>query len=338
MESAVLTVLHEKSEIASAQARFVDVMRAGATRAGMLPIGWQGGQATREVFWHPNFDLWMCFDDFIGRSRYWSAFGTDDPRQTKGNLSIRVEVNSPRSGINRRIGGAFARDADGDLYLLHRGNVGGGKKGIGKRAFMSLYPGAIVSVADDGAMSDMIVLGRIEQTEFRASLASFVHAVQRFKGATEPRTLQQRRGVFSPEFAGTKTLTPREQIEVDCRHGIVVNSLQGVLESDGFQTVNTREIDLRINDRRGGAAIFEVKAADDPYSVYAAIGQLYFHSTSTEIRIAVLPATCPRERVKVVQQLGIRVLLYEWDGQLPVFERLSDALTAVPRRVLPNTR
>ena len=111
-----------------------------------------------------------------------------------------------------------------------------------------------------------------------------------------------------------------------------MNSLQQVLESHWFQTINTRAIDLRINGGRRGAAIFEVTAADDPYSVYAAIGQLYFHSTGTEIRIAALPATCPRGRVKVVQRSGIRVVLYNWDGQVPVFERLSDRLTDVPRR------
>jgi hypothetical protein len=327
----LLTVLHEKAEIARAQARFVDVMRAGAQRAGMMPIGWQGGQATREVLWHRKLDLWMCFDDFPGRNRYWSAFGTDDPGLVKGNLSIRVEVNSPRSGVNRRIGGAFAQNADGDTYVMHRGNIGGGQKGIGKRGFMAVYPGAIVRVADGNATSDVIILGRIEQAEFPASVAAFVHAVHRFKSAPGPRTPHQRSGVFLPEFAGTKTLSPRDQIDVECRHGIVVNSLQRVLESDGYETGNTREIDLCVNGGRKASALFEVKAADDPYSIYAAIGQLYFHSTSRETQVAVLPATCQRERLDVIRRLGIRVLLYKWDGQMPVFDGLQDVLTDIPR-------
>jgi len=34
--------------------------------------------------------------------------------------------------MNRTIAGAFASDDEGNIYLVHRGRIGGGKKGIGR--------------------------------------------------------------------------------------------------------------------------------------------------------------------------------------------------------------
>jgi hypothetical protein len=328
-----LTVLDSSVEIAEAQSRFVTLMTAGAEQLGSLAVGWQGGQAKRDVHWHPEFKLWMCFDDSAANNRYWNAFGVGDPTKASGTLSIAVEVNSPFSGIDRRIAGAFARSSDGDLYLLHRGKVGGGRKGIGKTAFVMTYPGAISTVAENGQTSNAIIIGRFSQPEFQASVAAFVSLVDRFKAGLNVTPLDKTNGPqFKPEFFGTKILSPRAQIEAQCRHGIVINSLQGLLQANGYVVGNTQRIDLRIPLNNKSAAHFEVKTAADPYSIYAAIGQLYFHSRSEDVRIAVLPETCAPDSLGVVKKLGIRVLLYSWSGQVPVFKDLKPALQGIPRK------
>jgi hypothetical protein len=335
-----LTVLHNSEEISEAQSRFVALMTAGAKPVGSLPLGWQGGQADREVYWHPGLSLWVCFDDAAAWNRYWNAFGVGDPTDSSGTLSITVEINSPLSGINRRVAGAFARDSDGELYLMHRGKVGGGRKGIGKTAFMATYPGAISTIAEGGLTSNAIVIGRLGQPDFQASVAAFVSRVDRFK--RRPSVPPARNAPllkFSPEFIGTKSIGSRAQIEAQCRHGIVVNSLQRLLDSKGYFAGNTQHVDLQIpiDDKR--VALFEVKPAADPYSVYTAIGQLYFHGTSgKDVRIAVLPSTCKPGMVRVIRKLGIRVLLYLWNGQVPAFKDLVAVLQGIPTSGSPNKR
>ena len=54
---------------------------------------------------------------------------------------ITVEVNFALQGTDRSVAGLFALDEKTDnTILLHRGNIGGGRTGIGKTAFMSWYP------------------------------------------------------------------------------------------------------------------------------------------------------------------------------------------------------
>jgi len=326
-----LTVLHNSEEISEAQSRFVALMTAGASPVGSRPLGWQGGQANREVHWHPVLNVWVCFDDAAAGNRYWNAFGLGNPRDVSGTLSIVVEINSPLSGINRRVAGAFARDSDDELYLVHRGKLGGGRKGIGKTAFMATYHGAVFTIADGGLTSNAIVLGRLGQPDFQASVASFVSQVDRFKCG--PRVPHVRDAVplkFSPEFSSTKRMGSRGQIEAQCRHGIIVNSLQSLLDSKGYFAGNTQQVDLRIpiDDKR--VALFEVKPTADAYSVYTAIGQLYYHSKSgKDVRIAVLPSTCESGMLRVIRKLGIRVLLYAWNGQVPTFKDLFSVLQGI---------
>ena len=59
----------------------------------------------------------------------WNAFGTERPYPGAG-LDIACEINFPYEGINRRVAGVFAEDANGTVYVMHRGLIGGSKVGI----------------------------------------------------------------------------------------------------------------------------------------------------------------------------------------------------------------
>jgi 5-methylcytosine-specific restriction protein A len=73
--------------------------------------------------------IWLACD-VIGKSRYWNAFGTRNPKQNK-MVPIGCEINFPLFGIDRRVSGGVAEDETGRLSLVHRGRIGGGRKGIG---------------------------------------------------------------------------------------------------------------------------------------------------------------------------------------------------------------
>ena len=96
-----------------------------------------------------------------------------------------MEINPTKEGISRRCGGVLARDADGETHLLHRGNVGGGRQGIGKDAFVSWYEDAEWRSVrwSDGSEDSLIWIGRIEEEGFRSRLGAFVRAVAEFKRA-----------------------------------------------------------------------------------------------------------------------------------------------------------
>ena len=91
-----------------------------------------------------------------------------------GSLSIACELNPPEKDINRQCAGLFLRDTEGIIYVAHSGKIGGGRKGIGKSAFLSTYRGARESVTwPDGTESEVIVIGRVDGDRLPAQVANF---------------------------------------------------------------------------------------------------------------------------------------------------------------------
>ena len=113
---------------------------------------------------------------------------------TRSN-DITVEVNFALQGADRRIAGLFALDEKtGNTILLHRGNIGGGRKGIGKTAFMSWYPSEgkvkFFDPSRDGAEETAIFVADLESSNFLSDIEVFVNAVHRFKASLDdPRRL-----------------------------------------------------------------------------------------------------------------------------------------------------
>jgi hypothetical protein len=266
-------------------------------------------------------------------NRYWTAygFGVPGPRFT---ASIITEINPPREGIERRIAGAFATDSTGAIYLLHRGKIGGGRKGISKSDFLPFYRragGVLERVLDGNRISYMIVIGALSDEKLPAHIAAFVHTVASFKtlvaSGLEPKrdieTQSRSELSFSPEFEGQKQYVAKERVTADCTHGTIVNSLRRLLAEDGHQTVNDQHRDLLIVDSDGRhRVLFEVKPSTQLSLIYQAVGQLFFHTVEQQDvrRVAVLPRGAPPGVCARLETLGIDLLCFEWEGQTLRFE------------------
>lgn len=174
-----LTTLTGHGDIANAMSLFCKQMTANSDRAEEIQLGFQGGGMLAKVHWRSDLDLWVAFRPT--EKRYWVAFGVGNPFEN-GGKSIIVEINSPFEGINRRIGGVFARDNDGRLYLGHRGRVGGGRRGIGQKAFMAkIGTENLVQILDGDRPSTVITIGALDAEDFSERVRSFVSDVEQFK-------------------------------------------------------------------------------------------------------------------------------------------------------------
>ncbi len=174
-----LMTLSGKAEIADAQAILSEEMTRRCDRREEIQLGFQGGGLPAEVCWNSKFDFWMAFRSV--KNRYWSAFGTGNPFE-HDSKSIVVEINFPFHGINRHIGGLFLRGTGDKIYLGHRGRIGGGRRGIGKKAFLESMDTKRLVIVNDGDRKSMVVLiGAIDSEEIDNRVASFVYGVARFK-------------------------------------------------------------------------------------------------------------------------------------------------------------
>jgi hypothetical protein len=106
-----------------------------------------------------------------------------DPTMFGSNLSITVEINPPHSGINRRVSGVYAYDeATPDLFVLHRGRIGGGRSGIGAGAFWQIWDrGLTLEASEGGRMTRFALVGRVDDPDFPHQVARFVHRVSSIK-------------------------------------------------------------------------------------------------------------------------------------------------------------
>ena len=122
-------------------------------------------------------NFWIGLAD--SGNRYWNALGIGNPFNE--SAPIIAEFNPPKEGINRRISGVFLENESGNIFLAHRGKVGGGRKGIGKTAFMAWYNGPVEIIQDGVKTKTVLMIGRLDNPKLLNNLAKFTMAVSDFK-------------------------------------------------------------------------------------------------------------------------------------------------------------
>lgn len=181
----MLRVITDRHELYDAERMLREGFGGGASFIEKTQIGFQGGSVTAAVHWHPRLVVWGSLNDYPPNEknpgRYWNAFGTQDPNRYT-NLSITCEVNPPHEGINRRVAGVFARDdTTGQVVVLHRGRIGGGRKGISRQLFWRRWSGEVENVWDGRALVRCAVVADLGAPGVADQVAKFVRQVSQIK-------------------------------------------------------------------------------------------------------------------------------------------------------------
>lgn len=151
-----------------------------ATASMRETIGFHGGNFEATLAWSSALGMWsLCRKAEVDYGHY---FGVERPGTVK-SLQITVQVNVPHAGVDRKRGGAIAREpGTGKLFLVHRGKLGGGQKGVGAELFWSRFRGG-VPMREPGREegSRVVIVGEIGAPSFARDVAAFVHEVARIK-------------------------------------------------------------------------------------------------------------------------------------------------------------
>lgn len=326
----MLKLLDDKTEIQKAQTLFISKLNNRADKQGIINVGYQGESQQLNAHWSRNLDLWWITED--SGNRFWNAFGTGEPKWNTGySHSITCEINPPYKGIDRRIAGAFAKDPEGRLYLIHRGKLGGGRPGIGKALFTDEFRGTWEEVEDGTEFSRVALIASFDNPRFDEQIADFIHEVERIKAVPIATTAAVTKvpavflPIFKDEFFGTKKFSnASSQTIANSDHGLIVNTLAEELKGKSIKVGNIQSIDLYILDSAGNpTTLFEIKTGTTSTQVYEAVGQLFFHSTRLKAKcrlIAVFPNNIRQEIKDVFKMLGIQLLTYNFVNNLPIFD------------------
>ena len=267
----MLTLITDKKEIANCQKTIENRLKESLKKHEKLIIGFQGGKIDNQVYY--NESLWystLVLKKDVKVVRYWNAFGLG--KRNDGNQIIVVEINPALEGATKQVAGLFAKDElTGDYFLLHRGKIGGGRKGIGKEAFKNWYRGKWVEVFDGiNNKEEAILISSINSPKFTYNLSEFVREIAKFKeevsSGKNSRSTEDldENIIFDPEFHGVKKGKRKSKFEYESNHGLVVNALDEYLKQilgNNQTTFNSSLIDLAIRHKKKVIKIFEVKTS-----------------------------------------------------------------------------
>lgn len=130
-----------------------------------------------EAAYSPELDLWYAQTQ--DGKKCWNGFGLGAPVAGK-KVSLAAEINFPSDGINRALSGAFAAAENGDILVLHRGKIRGGKA-----LFFKYYQGEILTADDGGKPDTFALIGSLNDAGFPAKLAAFVRQILDIKAAAK---------------------------------------------------------------------------------------------------------------------------------------------------------
>ncbi len=324
----MLKVLDDESAIKRYGRQFIKCFKPFIDEKIPVNLGHPGATVKAKVLWSERLGIWMVHEKMSG-SKYGHAFGAEKPAGSS-HIPITCEINFPAKGIDRRIGGALAEDRNGRIFVVHRGRIGGGKKGVGKALFDGHYRG-VWAIMEDGSAETMVALiGVLNSPRFVRQVSQFVHKVERMKNIFSSRTSQVEISFdelrFREELIGASYTSPLTDPSSMCDHGLIVKDLYDVLSRLGFKAGNDPERDLLImNARQEITAVFEVTTDASIHIIQSAAARLLLANTELPKQprlILAVPEAIDETLNRKLKKLGVDVLLYNWKHDQAVFPGL----------------
>jgi len=296
-----------------------------------VKIGHPGESFRAKVFWAGEPGIWFHTRTVAG-DRYRNSFGLGRPPDG-GGVSSTIEINVPTGSLDRKIGGAFAQDDAGRVFLIHRGKIGG-RRGVGKSLFEAHYRGVWSEVEDGDTRSAVVVIGELQSPLFIRQLAQFVRKVDAIKDLGADDDPQARIFFdderFREELIGGRDVPARRDVAAECDRDLAVLDLAQRLKETGARVGSGPGGEVFTRDPAGQtSSVFEIVTGPAPAELEQGVARLLLRSVRLPReprRILVVPGEIEREQHDLLLKLGIHVIPYAWEGGTAVFAGLAEQL------------
>jgi hypothetical protein len=330
----MLKVVENEASIRRCQQKFVRSLRP--LTDGVIPVelGHPGASIRAKVAWSERLGIWF-FSRKIAGHRYWNAFGVGRP-ESGSHISITCEINFPLCGIDRRTGGVFAEDGTGRIFVVHRGKLGGGRKGVGKGLFENRYRGVWEVMDDGGEETSIAIIGVLNSPRCARQIAQFVRKIALIKETAAARSAQAELRFdelsLREDLIGACCREQERETGAECDHGLIVRDLSETLKRHGLRTGNDNCRDLLVMNREGRIrAVFQIRTEMSLAGIHSGAAQLLLNGLDLPgdpLLLLALPHTPDDALRDKLKRLNIDLLIYGWEGDRAVF---PDLATPLPR-------
>ena len=326
----MLKVIADEPAIKKYTRQFVRKFKPFIDEQIKVKLGHQGASFPAKVSSSKKLGIWI-FSHAIKDVRYWNAFGIGKP-QPGALLSITSEINFPWSGIDRKTGAAFAKDAWENIFVIHRGKIGGGKKGIGKYLFEHNYRGVWSYMEDGDTVSQVAVIGALNSPRFALQIGHFVKKIEILKSAaalSPQMEINFREVTFREDLVGSLPSSEEPDLNSQCDHDLVVSNLAALLKRWKLKTGNDNNHELFLVDPSKSriSHIFKVLTDNKEKNILAAAAKVLLQTASNEgnsLPILILP----EEKIitytyQMLQKIGITVIGFRLENDRIIFPDLE---------------
>lgn len=294
-----------------------------------VKLGHQGASRPAKVLWSKKLGIWLT-SHAVDEVRYWNAFGVGRPHP--GDVvPIITEINFPFAGIDRKTGGAFARDPRGNIFVIHRGKIGGGKKGVGKSFFENNYRGVWSFMEDGNCVTQVAVIGALNSSNLARQTANFVKKIEMLKSTavdSPQMEINFSEVNFREDLVGDLPSSEEPDIDAECNHDLIVCCLAALLKRRKFKVGNDaiHELFLLEPSQNKKSHVFEVLNDARKESVLAAAAKLFLQTANDRDNlepILILPEDKVITYAPLLQKMGITVIGFCSDGNRIIFPELG---------------
>jgi len=321
----MLKVIADQPAIKKYTRQFIRKFKPFVDEKIKVKLGHQGASSPAKVLWLKKLGIWT-FAHVIKDVRYWNAFGIGKP-QRGALLSITSEINFPWSGIDRKTGAAFAQDAWGNIFVIHRGKIGGGKKGVGKSFFEHNYRGVWSFMEDGGCITRVAVIGALNSPRLAWQTVQFVKKIEILKSAavnSPQMEINFPEVTFREDLVGIHPASEEPDIGAQCDHDFVVTNLATLFARWKFKTGNdsTHELFLLEPSNNRKAHVFEIITDAQEKNILAAAAKLLLQTANDQdnpVPVLILPDEKMITHGRLLQKIGITVIGFRLEGDRVIF-------------------
>jgi hypothetical protein len=326
----MLKVIADQKAIKKYAGQFNKKFKPFVDEAIKVKLGHQGAGFSAKVLWSKELGIWK-FSQTVKEVRYWNAFGIGKPG-TSSVLSIASEINFPWAEIDRKTGGAFAGDHWGNVFVIHRGKIGGGKKGVGKSLFEHNYRGIWSFMEDGDCVSEVAVIGNLKSDRFALQAAQFVKKIEIMKSSAAESAQTEMdfsEITFREDLIGSETPLPEDEIVSACDHDLIVSQLAAELQRQKIKIGNDTESELFAvdTDENRISHIFEIVTDAKEKSIMAATGRLLLQTSAAAVNplpVLVIPEDKISHYEPDLRRINISVIGFHWQEEKAVFSGLHE--------------